>query len=82
MTFSSVSNDSSGIRLRSLLILFFIVVLGLMFLILGGASLFVPVQTVAWILWALAAADAYAFFRVYGWFYHRNWFDLMKVPRQ
>jgi hypothetical protein len=25
--------------------------------------------------------DAYAFFRIYGWFYHANRFDLLSLPR-
>ena len=49
---------------------------------LAGASLFVPHVLGSWLLWVLAGLDAYLFFRIYGWFYHRNRFDLMSLPRQ
>jgi hypothetical protein len=80
--FSSGTNDTSRIRVRSVVLLLFVVVCGLAFVALGGASLFVPSQAIAWLLWGLAALDAYAFFRGYGWFYHGNRFDLMSLPRQ
>jgi hypothetical protein len=80
--FSSGTNDTSMVRLRSVVLLLFVVLWGLAFVALGGASLFVPGQYVAWLLWGLAAIDAYAFFRVYGWFYHRTRFDLMSLPQR
>ena len=80
--FSSGTNDTSRVRLRSAVLLLFVVGSGLAFVALGGASLFVPKQAVAWLLFGLAALDAYIFFRGYGWFYHRNRFDLMSLPRQ
>jgi hypothetical protein len=80
--FSSGTNDTSRVRLRSAVLLLFVVVSGLAFVALGGASLFVPNQAMAWLLFGLAALDAYIFFLGYGWFYHRNRFDLMSLPRQ
>jgi len=77
--FSSGTNDSTGFRPRTLALVAVVVGLGLVFLILGAAGLFVPDAVTAWVLWALALCDAYALFRVYGWFYHANWFDLMKI---
>jgi hypothetical protein len=79
--FSSGTNDTALFRIRSVMLIFFIAISGLAFAGLGGASLFVPPQGIAWLLWSLAALDAYFFFRVYGWFYHRNFFDLMCLPR-
>lgn len=79
--FSSGTNDTSSVRLRSLVLLLFVVVFCLAFAALGGASLFVPSQPVAWVLWGLAALDAYALFRLYGWFYYANYFDLMSRPQ-
>jgi hypothetical protein len=70
------------VRLRSVVLLLFVVLWGLAFVALGGASLFLPGQYVAWLLWGLAAIDAYAFFRVYSWFYHSTRFDLMILPQR
>lgn len=58
------------------------VTFGLSFAGLGAASFLVPEQLGAWLCWTAAALTAYAFFRTYGWFYHRNKFDLMSLPRQ
>jgi len=80
-SFSSGTNDTSAFRLRSVVLILFVVVFGLGFVGLGGASLFVPNQVAAWLLLGMAGLDAYIFFRVYGWFYHRTRFDLMSLPR-
>lgn len=80
--FSSGTNDSSQFRLRTVVLMAVFVFFGLMFLLLGGAGLFVPEAWVAWSFFALALVDAYALFRIYGWFYHANRFDLMNLPRQ
>ena len=56
-----------------------VVCLGLLFMGLGAAGMFAPVGLLAWSLVALAVLDAYLLFRVYGWFYHANRFDLMKA---
>ena len=80
--FSSGTNDSSKFRVRTLMLFVVIISLGLAFLGLGAAGLFVPNAPMAWILWVLAVLDAYALFGVYGWFYHANRFDLMAVPQR
>ncbi len=85
MAFSSHTNDSSRFHARTLGLI--AIMLGCVFLFLGlGAVsvLCVDIATpaVAWICWFAAIIDAYAFFRIYGWFYDRNYFDLMNVPRQ
>ena len=82
LAFSSGTNDTSLVRLRSAALLFLVVALALGFAGLGAASLFVPRQSLAWCFWALAALDSYLLFRVYGWFYHANRFDLMSLPRR
>jgi len=48
---------------------------------LGAASLFVSDYRIAWTLWLLAGLDSYALFRVYGWFYDANRFDLISLPK-
>jgi hypothetical protein len=54
----------------------------LLFLLLGGASLFVPDAGAAWLLFALALGDAYGIFRLYGWFHRSGRFDLMRIPNE
>jgi hypothetical protein len=81
-SFSSGTNDTVGISLRSIALIGSIIGCGGLFLVLGGAGLFVPDAFVAWGLWVAALLDAYAFFRIYGWFYHRTRFDLMNLPRR
>jgi hypothetical protein len=82
LAFSAGTNDSAGFRLRSMILLVWIVAGGLSFLALAAGSLFVPHPLVAACLWGLAALNAYLFFRLYGWFYHANRFDLMNLPRR
>jgi hypothetical protein len=79
---SSGTNDTSRIRVRSILLVLLAAFFGLGFAGLGAASLLLPDQVAAGLCWATAALEAYAFFRIYGWFYHRNQFDLMSLPRQ
>ena len=80
--FSSGTNDTAKIRLVSMFLVFLVVIFAVSFVALAVASLFWPGQTVAWLCWFLAALEAYGLFRCYGWFYHRNHFDLMNLPRQ
>jgi hypothetical protein len=54
----------------------------LAFIGLAAASLFVPDQRIALPLLALTLLEAYAAFRLYGWFYHANRFDLMRIPQR
>jgi hypothetical protein len=66
----------------------FFVAFGLLFLILGvfalvfsimgsGSGLLLELQPILWMCCLLALLVGYAFFRIYGWFYHANRFDLM-----
>ena len=79
--FSSGTNDSSRFKLSTLVLLGAFIGLGMLFLGLGGAGLFVPNTGTAWTLFVFALLDAYALFRIYGWFYHAKSFDLMNLPR-
>jgi hypothetical protein len=81
LAFSSGTNDSTRLRLKNLPPLAIILGCAAIFLVLGGTGLFVPGAVASWVLWLLALLDAYAFFRIYGWFYNGNRFDLMSLPR-
>jgi hypothetical protein len=59
-----------------------IVSFGIAFLALGVAGLFSPDQITSWLFCLGSLLTAYAFFRVYGWFYHAGKFDLMSLPRR
>jgi hypothetical protein len=88
--FSSGTNDSSRLRIRTIALVTSILCLGLLFLALAAAGVFVPVASagllpaglVGWGFFALALVDAYALFRLYGWFYDANRFDIMSLPKQ
>ena len=80
--FSSGTNDTAAFRLRTVALVVLMIGSGGLFLLLGAGGLFLPSLPLAWGLWALAILDAYGFFRIYGWFYHANRFDLMSVPRR
>ncbi len=82
LSFSSGTNDTSRFRLSAVALFFFVVVLGLFFLLLGGASLFVPDIIVSWVLLVAAVFDALSFLWIYSWFYNRGKFDLMKLPQK
>lgn len=82
LNFSSGTNDSSRLSLRSFVIVIAVVGCGLVFLGLGAAGFLVENPKIAWILWAMALVNAYLFFALYQWFYNRGWFDLMNVPRR
>jgi len=87
--FSSGSNDSSTISLRSLTLFAFFAIFGLVFLVLvvftSVLSIMGSVSGIIWdlqpILWMgsfLALLDGYAFFKIYGWLYHTGRFDLIR----
>ena len=44
-------------------------------------GLLVPKHLPGFGLTLIAILFAYLLFRVYGWFYHQNRFDLMNIPR-
>jgi hypothetical protein len=81
-SFSSGTNDTDRIRLRSLALIISFLVQCLLFLGLAVAGLFVPQAWLAWSMTGLAVLDAYFLFRVYAWFYNANRFDLLKMPRR
>jgi hypothetical protein len=80
--FSSGTNDTSRIRLRTISLIFSVIILVLTFIGLAAAGLFVPNQRIAVPIVALTLLEAYATFRLYGWFYHANRFDLMRIPQR
>jgi len=80
--FSGGTNDGSKFRLRTLVLIAVMIGLIIAFVGFGAAGLFVPNTPVAWALLILAVLAAYALFRIYGWFYHANRFDLMSLPRR
>lgn len=80
--FSGGTNDGSKFRLRTVILIVALISLCLAFMGLGAAGLFVPNAPAAWGLLLLAVLTAYASFRIYGWFYHANRFDLMNLPRR
>jgi hypothetical protein len=82
LAFSAGTNDSSRFRLRTVALAVILIGLVGLFALLGAAGLFVPVPGIAWGLWFLALVEGYAIYRIYGWFYHANRFDLMNVPRR
>ena len=82
LAFSACTNDSTRFRLRTVALIPIFLGSFCLYLGLGGAGLFVPNALVAWLLWFAAIIDAYILFRIYGWFYHANCFDLMSFPRR
>jgi hypothetical protein len=80
--FSSGTNDTAGLGPRKLMVILLAVVACLTFLGLAAAGVFVPDPTLSALMCALTTADAYLFFKAYGWCYNRMMFDLMAAPRQ
>jgi len=82
--FSSGTNDTQ-LRWRTLPFILTMVACGVVGMGLALAA-FLPVEVsgalASWICWALLMLDAYAFFAIYGYFYNRNTFDLMRMPPQ
>lgn len=86
LAFSGGTNDSSRLRMRTVLLFALIMGFGLLFLGLGAVGIFVYHGNardglIGWGLCVLAVLDAWFLFRIYGWFYNMNLFDLMKAPR-
>jgi hypothetical protein len=77
-SFSGGTNDTSRWRFRNLLMLLGVVVAGMLFLGLSLASLALPYPSIAVPLLLAAMLSSYGLFRLYGWFYHRRVFDLIK----
>jgi len=87
--FSAGTNSTSPFGFWNLAQLAFFVAFGLLFLILGvfalvfsimgsGSGLLLALQPILWMCCLLALLVGYVFFRIYGWFYHANRFDLMR----
>jgi hypothetical protein len=79
-SFSSGTNDTSRVRLSAVILLAIMAIGTLGFIGLGIGCILVTNPATAWLLLAIAVVDAYALFRVYGWFYRANCFDLMTLP--
>jgi hypothetical protein len=79
--FSGGSNDSAGLKFRTLFLFANVAGFGGLFLILGMIGLLLEKHGLAFCLTLASMFCAWAMFRIYGWFYHRNRFDLMSVPR-
>jgi hypothetical protein len=80
--FSNGTNDTSRIRLRTASLIVSMAFLMIAFVGLSAASLLVPDQGIALLLTALTLVETYATLRLYGWFYHANRFDLMRIPQR
>jgi hypothetical protein len=78
-SFSGGTNDTARFRFRNLIMLLGIIAAGILFLGLSLVSLLVPYQSIALPLLPGAMLASYGVFRVYGWFYHRKVFDLIKA---
>jgi hypothetical protein len=79
---SAVTNDTSGFRMKTFVLIFGMVGAGGAFLTLAGAGLAIPHAGLAWLSVLLACLVCFAAFRFYVWLYDANRFDLMNVPRQ
>lgn len=82
LSFSSGTNDTSRVRLKSLWFLLPLLTTAFGFAGLSAAALFVRDQLVAWAALALALLAAYAFFWIYSRFYNSKRFDLISLPKQ
>jgi hypothetical protein len=80
--FSGGTNDSSRGFFRSAFLILTVIGLAIVYLVLGLIGLFLPHHLPAFGLTLLAVLFGYGVFRAYGWFYHKNRFDLMSLPRQ
>ena len=79
--FSSGTNDTH-VRARTLVFICLMVSSAVAGLILGLAAFLWPKPMTSWVCWLVFLLNAYAFFRIYGYFYHKNYFDLMRMPQQ
>lgn len=82
LSFSSGSNDSSRFRLRNIALGISMLLVIASFFVCGAIALFVPDAIASWTLWLLAIAIACLVPGIYSWFYNRNWFDLMSLPKR
>jgi len=82
LAFSAGTNDSKQLRFRTFVLVGVVLFLGGLFLGLAVAGLLVPPPLLATALWLGALPTAWLFWRVYGWFYDANRFDVMNLPQQ
>jgi hypothetical protein len=82
LSFSSGTSDTVRFSRRSIALVSLIIGGCCLFLGLGGTGLFLRNAPVAWLLWLAAIFEAYGVFRIYGWFYHANRFDLIRFPQR
>jgi hypothetical protein len=82
LAFSARTNDTAKFRIRTIALIFIFLVLGILFLALSSGGVFVLNPGLSWFLSLAAVFDAYALFKIYGWFFNANRFDLMSVPRR
>lgn len=80
-SFSAGSNDTSRMRLMSLVLLAFFAVSAGLFFGVGAIGVMNQTEWVSWPCCGLCVFIGYAVFRIYGRFYHTNCFDLMREPR-
>ena len=76
--FSSGTNDTI-LTFRRLPFLCAMLICGIAGLVFGLAAFLSSKPLTAWVCWALLLTDAYVSFRVYGYFFHRRTFDLMRM---
>ncbi len=78
-SFSQGTNDTSSRKLVALAIVGVLVLVAIFLLVFGVGGLLCPYPGIDIAALAVAGGIAYAFFRFYGWLYHRNYFDLIKM---
>lgn len=77
--FSASTNDSLGFHFRIFALIGTFLLFA--FLVIGSVILQAEYDLISWACTLLACVTGYGFFRLYGWFYHSNRFDLMREPR-
>jgi hypothetical protein len=80
--FSGGTNDSACGFFRSAFLVLAVVGLAILYFVLGLMGLFLPRHLLAFGITLVATLFGYGLFRAYGWFYHKNRFDLMSLPRR
>jgi hypothetical protein len=82
LAFSSSTDDSSRIRLRSLGLILVTVPSAILFLTFAAGGYFFPHPLVAWAFTLAAAGVSFGFYSIYGYFFNANRFDLMQTPQR
>jgi hypothetical protein len=79
---SCTSSTGRRFGVRNLISIPPLMVVVFLFVGLGGFALLAPSPGLAWLLTLSAMLDACLFFFIYAWFYGRNFFDLISLPRR